>query len=276
MNFLGEETQMKERKYAKELTRDYLEYLGITNVTEDAHVFKGEKELTQHETSNGYFNVQLYDPLLRQTVPMEQRTSATGELSLGVHRVVYVWFNRIQPPGLVVDHKDCNKQNNHLSNLRLMTPAENLAKERGRSTKQLKCCLTKPREFYEAKLNNYLELYEKAKQEHDESAVHTLRCNISNARAKLRYYDAHEAEAQAEIKAKEEQVSKRAYKRNRAAQIAQFKAEIRILHDSFIEARDLYGPDDERTRAAKAKWKKGIMISSEWIENHPVVRIKEA
>lgn len=267
---------MKERKYAKELTRDYLEYLGITNVTEDAHVFKGEKELTQHETTNGYLNIQLYDPLLRQTVPKEQRTSATGELSLGVHRVVYVWFNRIQPPGLVVDHKDCNKQNNHLSNLRLMTPAENLAKERGRSTRQLKCLLTKPREFYETKLNNYLELYEKAKNEHDEKAVHRLRSNVANARAKLRYYDAHEADAQAESKAQGEEAIQSEYRHSRAAQIKRFRYELRILHERYNECKRAHGADHPETEAAKAKWKRGIMITNEWIENHPAIKKGDA
>lgn len=267
---------MKERKYAKELTRDYLEYLGITHVTEDGkHIYKGEKELAQTTTKNGYLNILLYDPAVRQSVPKEERNSGTGNVSFGAHRVVYVWYNRIQPPGLVVDHIDCDKQNNDLSNLRLMTPAENLAKERGASTKQLKCPLNRPRSFYEDKLNEYLLQYEKAKEEHDATIVHRMRSNIANVRARLRYYDAHVAEVEAKSKAKDQEALRREYKRRRAAQLTRFREELRILRSRYTEALKANGPTHELTLEAKAKWKRGIQISNEWIEQHPAINVKE-
>lgn len=268
---------MTERKYAKELTRDYLEYLGITHVTEDGlHIYKGEKELNQAETKNGYLNVLLYDPAVRQAVPMEERNNSTGNMSIGVHRVVYAWYNRIQPPGMVIDHIDCNKKNNHLSNLQCLTPAENLEKERGLSTRQLKCHLKKPRSFYEESVAYYTAEYERAKEAHDEVLTHRMRSNLSNARARLRYWDAHQAEREALYNALDDMATRREYRHRRAAQLRQFREELKILHDRYTEAQKTYGPDHEITRAAKAKWKKGITISSEWIANHPAVSIKEA
>ena len=50
--------------------------------------------------------------------------------TLPVHRLVYVAFHGPIPPHLEIDHIDHNKTNNHLSNLQLLTPKENLRKRR--------------------------------------------------------------------------------------------------------------------------------------------------
>ena len=42
-----------------------------------------------------------------------------------VHRLVWETFNGLIPDGLTIDHIDSNKQNNCLSNLRLLTRKEN-------------------------------------------------------------------------------------------------------------------------------------------------------
>lgn len=265
---------MKEHKYAKELTRDYLEYLGITHVTEDGlHIYKGEKELHQSLTDNGYLNILLYDPRLRESVPKEYRTNTTGNIVFGVHRVVYVWYNRIQPPGLVVDHIDGNKQNNNLSNLQLLTPKENINKAQAPSTAELPCNLNKPRSFYERKLNNFIDEYEKAKDFGDAKRAHSLRSRISQTRARLRYYDSHVQNTNTGSNTTEDE--RRLYKARRAAQLKQFTKELRILHGRYAEALNTYGPEHPDTIAAKAKWKRGIQISRDWIEAHPVIRIKE-
>lgn len=49
---------------------------------------------------------------------------ATGQRS--VHRLVVEAFTGEIPEGLVVNHLDGNKQNNHISNLEICTPAENM------------------------------------------------------------------------------------------------------------------------------------------------------
>lgn len=216
------------REYAKTLTRDYLEYLGITNVTEDAHVFKGDKELSLVKAKNGYFNIQLYDPAIRQATPPELRTNQTGEFQLGLHRIVYVWYNRIQPHGKLIDHIDECKTNNHLSNLQLITSRENILKSRAARgldiNRQMKCKLNKPRIFYEDKLKHYTALYEQAKEEGNASEAHKQRSNVSNARAKLRYYDAHIEEALRLQQDKEAEELTRASKATRSTNIAQLKA----------------------------------------------------
>jgi hypothetical protein len=180
--------------YAQTLTKDYLEYLGITEVSEDGtKIMKGDKEVTQHFDGH-YKLITLYDPAIRQACPKELRTTTTGQLHFGVHRIVYCWYNKVIPCGIVIDHKNSNKLDNRLENLQMFTPKENINKERPESTTQLKCKLDKPRSYYEDKLAKYEALYEEAKANHDAKAAHHLRSNIAQTRARLRYYDAHNKE----------------------------------------------------------------------------------
>lgn len=273
--------------YARRLTKEDLINSGITLVTEDGHVFKGEKEVIPNINQNGYFMHFIYElDDLGNRIQVPSEKSVFGYVyklrSIGLHRLMWAWFHDEVPAGLVVDHinnEHKTLEDYHLSNLQLLTPGQNIAKERSSAAwlkYELPCKLNKPRSFYEDKLNMYVADYEKAKADGDAELAHKRRGNISQCKARLRYYDAHIDEAQAESKAKKEEATQREYKRRRAAQIKQFKEELRILHKRFNEARETYGPDHEITRAAKAKWKKGIMISSEWIEAHPAVTIKEA
>lgn len=48
-----------------------------------------------------------------------------GRSWASVHRVVYETFNGDIPKGMVINHKDGNKQNNHIENLEICTPSEN-------------------------------------------------------------------------------------------------------------------------------------------------------
>lgn len=184
------------QNYGTQLTRDYLEYLGVTEVSVDGtKIMKGDQELTQHECG-GYRTICLYDPAKRKLIPMEDRANTTGQLHLGVHRIVYSWYHRIIPDGMVVDHVNNNKFDNRLENLQLLTPGENIWKERESNTKEIKCKMNKPRSFYEDKLTKYEALYEEAKANHDAKATHKLRSNIAQTRARLRYWDAHKDEYQ--------------------------------------------------------------------------------
>lgn len=61
-------------------------------------------------------------------------------------------------------------------------------KERVSSTKQIPCSLNRPLSFYENKLEMYLEQYNEAKKAHKPDVAHRLRSNISQTRARIRYW----------------------------------------------------------------------------------------
>lgn len=210
---------MKTRKnYASRLTKEMLIVNGIDLITEDGCVFKNGQQYFPTTNKQGYLVLCLYD--LDENgnkikVPMKKRWDNKiydsynyKAMTVGLHRAIWAWFHDEVPEGYVVDH--INNQHNciedyNLSNLQLLTQAQNVAKERCESTKQLKCKLNKPLSFYEDKLNNYLIKYEAAKANHDADAAHKLRTNIANMKAKIRYWKAHQAEA--ESLSKEQQLT---------------------------------------------------------------------
>ena len=93
-------------------------------------IVMNNKKIANQYFDGKYYSILLYDPIRRQAVPKELRTNATGEFTLGVHRVVYAWFNGFIPTGLVVDHINEDKTDNHKDNLQLLTPQQNLFKSR--------------------------------------------------------------------------------------------------------------------------------------------------
>lgn len=183
--------------YASELTREYLESLGITGVSPDGkYIYKGDKELHQYKSKNdGYLRVLLYDPKRRQEIPVELRNNSTGQLSCGVHRIVYTWFNGKSEAGMVIDHINNDKADNRIENLRQITARENVMKCRKESTRELQCSLKKPRAFYEHKLKNFELDYEAAKEEGEPKRCHLLRTQIAHYKARLRYWDSHADQA---------------------------------------------------------------------------------
>ena len=165
-------------------------------------------------------------------VPPKERTNTSGQFHVGVHRIVYCWYNRIIPEGMVIDHINSDKLDNRLENLRLYTPKENIAKERPESTRELKCKLNKPRVYYEDKLAQYEALYEAAKNEHNAGEAHKQRTNIAQTKARLRYYDNHIHEVDAlKAEAKTKQKEKK--------QMTEFKKdlmELKYWKERFKEA----------------------------------------
>ena len=183
------------KTYATHLTKDYLEFLGVTDVTEDGRIFTKDGELKPYPRKDGYMQVALYSPVLRQAIAPEDRNSASGQECICVHRIVYVWYNKIQPDGYVIHHLNKIKDDNRLCNLALETPGGNIWADRVCNVKEVKCKLNKPRSFYEEKIAKYESLYQKAKDEHNSVEAHNLRSALSLARAYLRYYDSHIEEA---------------------------------------------------------------------------------
>lgn len=271
--------------YATRLTKEDLINGGITEVTEDGRVFRFGKEVKPSiDKRQGYFRHIIY-PLNEngERIKIPHPNSTYGyvykTLSVGLHRLMWAWHHGEVPEGFVVDHinnKHSNIEDYFLSNLQLLTPADNVNKERDEAlNKVIPCKLNRPREFYEAKLNKYMEEYSAAKTKGDAKAAHRLRCNISNIRAKLRYWDSHQGEA-AELLQEDTNLEARRKARDaRVMQLARFNEELKILHTRYSEARSLYGPSDPRTADARAKWKRGVQIANTWKAQHPAVRIKE-
>lgn len=240
------------KNYASALTRDYLEYLGITEVSEDGtKIMKGEQELTQHYDGH-YKQITLYDPAVRKATPENLRNNSTGQLYFGVHRIVYCWYNRVIPAGMVIDHRNSNKLDNRLENLQLLTPQENINKERGESTKQIKCKLDRPRDYYEDKLAKYLALYEEAKKNHDEYKAHKQRANLANIRARLRYYDAHREEAETLMAKKKEYTEEEAARLSAKKQSVKDRKLLEQYKLMFKEAGN------------KGMWKEMIKVIKAW------------
>ena len=180
--------------YAKELTKEYLQNIGITNISEDGHIFKGNKEIPQTDHADGYKRVNAYDGELYRVEYNLTKNRSAGTIVFCVHRAVYAWFHGKVGAHMVVDHIDNNKSNNHISNLQLLTPGDNIWKGRKHNVWLLKCKLDLPRSFYETKLAYYTDLYETAKLNSDSDRVHKLRANLAQTKARLRYWDKYHKE----------------------------------------------------------------------------------
>lgn len=257
---------MKQRKpYAGEVTKDYLKKLGIEHVSEDGlTVIRKGKQLNvcfSEKTKKPYGKVQFHDSELYAATPKEERLIGCGRISLDIHVLNYVWNRADKPQGMVVDHIDNNPRNNDISNLQCITPGENLAKERTNwNTYELKCKLNKPRSFYEDKLAHYEALHEQAKAEHDAEAAHALRTNISQCRARLRYYDNHIEEAQELQCTKEQEEAKKKEYRERAQKKKELKANVDSARKFYKELANAYGKDDPIVKKYWYEWKLAIAM----------------
>lgn len=192
-------------RYGRELTKEQLIAAGITEITPEGRVYRGEVEVNMSKTQRNYLVFSIYDRdengnLIKLPHPRNPKSYVYAIRSIGLHRAIYAWFYGKVPEGKVVDHID-NKHSElidyRLPNLQILTPAQNLEKERikNENPKVIKCKLWRPRSYYENRLNSYVAQYEEAKAQRDTKRAHTLRTSISNAKAQLRYYDDHIEEA---------------------------------------------------------------------------------
>lgn len=180
----------------KQITKSYLEYLGITEVTTDGRIFtkNGERKpyfsgrSKNNPTKQKKLTIELHNPEKYKSVPKEKRNCSSGRVHICVHQVVYAWFHGEIPYGKELHHRDGNHLNNSIDNLIALTRAEHVAEHKRmkeREMRELKCRLDIPREWYVKQLAELEAIENKTKVNYDK---------ISNYRAKLRYYDSHAKE----------------------------------------------------------------------------------
>lgn len=170
----------------KQITKSYLQYLGVTEVTPDGRVFTKNGELKPQIIGHGdRLAIKFHDPEKYKATPKEKRNSGSGTVWILFYHAVYAWFNLEVPYGKEIHHKDGNYLNNAIDNLEALTHDEHRAKHA--STRELKCRLDISREWYQKQLDELEAIENKTKVNYD---------SISNYRAKLRYYDSHIKEAE--------------------------------------------------------------------------------
>ena len=252
--------------YAKKLTKEDLMKYGVTKVTEDGHVYAGDVELVFTPNKAGYL-MHNFDELDENDNKIKiLKKGATKpyqytykKVSIGLHRVMYAWFYGV-PENMVVDHISNSHhrlEDYHLSNLQLLTPGENIAKDRDNwHTNELKCDITLPRSHYEQLLEGYTMAYEQAKLDKDDVAAHRLRTRRAQTMSKLRYYDKH-------IKNEElvEELTNRAKERHeRAAKRKELQANIDSARKYYKEVLEVYGKDDPYVKQLWGEWKLAIAM----------------
>ena len=255
---------MERRTYCNEITKAYLQKLGVEYVSTDGTVVicKGkQKSINVSSTAKRpYGKVTFHDPELYASVPKEERKDSSGQVDIDIHVLNYVWnTGNPRPAGMVIDHIDNDPTNNDISNLQCITHAENLAKERDNwHVWELECQLNKPRSFYEQKLEGFMMAYEQAKAMKDADWAHKLRANISQTRARLRYYDNHIEEFRAKLEAKQKKQKAVNECHTRAERRRELQHNIDSTRKFYKEALEAYGKNDEYVKKLWGEWKLAI------------------
>lgn len=269
---------MKKRKtYASRLTKEMLVANGIELITEDGIVIRNGKQVIPTQNKQGYLMLPLYElaedgnkikiPItrIRKGYKKPTNTYIYKAMTVGLHRAMWAWFYGVVEEGYVIDHrsnKHTSIEDYHISNLQILSPRENLTKDREASIVELKTKLDRPLSYYEEKLAYYEDLYQKAKKDGDQEEAHRQRANIFGQRAKIRYWLSHKEEAEALI------AKKQAYLKTKLDSSVLYHAKakaIKLLKENVIRRRAEYnnaleanGSKHETTLSLKAEWKRAI------------------
>lgn len=168
------------KEYAKLLTQEYLIKHGITQVDMDGTVYINNTKATFCKNNKGYLYVNVYKLdeknkriKVAKTVSYERKDGTTAYSksynyqmeAITLQRIMWAWFYGGVPAGYVVDHinnKHDEQSDYVINNLQLLTPAQNLAKDRKKSTYVPTMAKKKVyTEFYvNSKIAYYTDLYE--------------------------------------------------------------------------------------------------------------------
>lgn len=248
-----EKTESLNKKvYAKELTKKEIMANGIIGVTKDGKIYYSDGRIKDKEedfirNNQGYLYIYLYR-MDENGNKIKISYKRNGKLTyyyamatFSIARIIWAWYNGSVPEGMIVDHID-NKHNtlydNRLENLQLLTPEENITKEREASLKELPCDMKKPLSHYKQLLKTAKAEYEKEKKTNRSSTEKAkyLRITIYQLRCKIRYWENNKDKYQY-YKALEKatQVSKGIIKK-RAQEIKKYKADIKEAREEYKRA----------------------------------------
>ena len=187
--------------YARKLTKEELIKSGITAVDfETGKVFGVNGERTYSINSGGYIVLPIYefdDNGNKIKLPIKRRFKGCKKISdtytykartVGLHRLIWAWKYGEVPEGYVIDHinnKHSELEDYRLDNLQCITQAQNAAKEKPEATRMIKT--NNSLEYCEEMLNICLDMYGKAKLEHNAEKAHKYRSLISYYKAQIRY-----------------------------------------------------------------------------------------
>ena len=208
------------------LSRADLQWLGITEVSEDGKTIKvGDHDLAQCGNNKGYKNV---------TICPNTGNCLEKQKKLYVHRVVYAWHKGYIPANMQVDHLSGDRNDNSIENLRLVTNKENSnAFKAKHGTRALACSLKTPREEYEKRLAKYEEELKIVDSSRKASVCTMIQC----LKANLRYYDSHieEYRKEQEEKAKEKAVNDALIAEAKASRkrVAECKKKLRVIATEY-------------------------------------------
>ena len=243
---------LNKKVYAKELTKKEIMANGIIGVTKDGKIYYSDGRIKDKEedfirNNQGYLYIYLYR-MDENGNKIKISYKRNGKLTyyyamatFSIARIIWAWYNGSVPEGMIVDHID-NKHStlydNRLENLQLLTPEENITKEREASLKELPCDMKKPLSHYKQLLKAAKAEYEKEKNTNRSSTekakylritIYQLRCKIrywENNKEKYKYYKALE---------KATQLSKGIIKK-RAQEIKKYKADIKEAREEYKRA----------------------------------------
>lgn len=255
-------------KYAKRLTKEDLMRGGIIGITETGLVYNKNGLIKLQINKQGYYFFTIYEfdsegnkikvPIKRtfKGCKKETDTYVYKTRIIPLHRAMWAWYNNEVPAGYVVDHVN-NKHTNleedyRLSNLQLLTPQENVTKERDCNVREISCKLDKPRSYYEDKLAKYEALYEEAKKNQDKEGAHKQRTNIANIKGKLRYWDTNRKEAEILVAKKKEYTEEEAARRAAKKQSVKDRKLLEQYKIMFKEAGN------------KGMWRQMIKVINAW------------
>ena len=236
--------------YARQLTKEDLIKAGIKDIFYNPydlkyHVLtKNDKEIRLSKNKQNYLYFSIYeldDEGQHIKRPIKRKLKNCKKISdtyiyktkaLPLHRAIWAWTKGEVPEGMIVDHID-NKHETHydnrIENLQLLTPAQNLAKERPVSMYMVTCDMKKPIEYYIDKYNYWILEYKEEKEENSSSTeyAHKCRCSYNMYKKKIEYWYQHKEKYENNQKLEKAITFAKEYQEERISKIKWFKHKIK-------------------------------------------------